>query len=330
MNEARDHGVELVAPVVSPGEAGEVALGMIGAELAVGSGDRALDVAERRVDPFEGRHAGGLPPGAGADRAMASDDPVERVPAAQAVGEDLASGGQPALGAARDLALAEALDRDQLDLARPALGAGGDRRHEGRLARRATAPLAAGARAAEVSIVHLHPPRQRRVCLAPRHHRHDLVLHGPGGRLLDPETAPQLDRGNPVLRRYDQVDGREPQRQRQLGGVEDRARRGGCLLLAPVALVEAPARQHTMPAMAAGGADEAVRPAQPGQCRAALLLGAEGFAKRLVAQPAHPRCNLEPHIRDLPRQEHTKNICLPKRSNTDKQVILCFHILRSI
>ena len=122
VNEARDHGVELVAPVVSPGEAGEVALGMIGAELAVGSGDRALDVAERRVDPFEGRHAGGLPPGAGADRAMASDDPVERVPAAQAVGEDLASGGQPALGAARDLALAEALDRDQLDLARPALG----------------------------------------------------------------------------------------------------------------------------------------------------------------------------------------------------------------
>ena len=87
----------------------------------------------------------------------------------------------------------------------------------------------------------------------------------------------------------------------------------------PVALVEAPARQHTMPAMAAGGADEAVRPAQPGQCRAALLLGAEGFAKRLVAQPAHPRCNLEPHIRDLPRQERTKNICLPKRSVMDKQ-----------
>ena len=71
--------------------------------------------------------------------------------------------------------------------------------------------------------------------------------------------------------------------------------------------------------MAAGGADEAVRPAQPGQCRAALLLGTEGFAKRLVAQPAHPRCNLEPHIRNLPRQERTKNICLPKRSVTDKQ-----------
>ena len=84
-------------------------------------------------------------------------------------------------------------------------------------------------------------------------------------------------------------------------------------------MVEAPARQHTMPAMAAGGADEAVRPAQPGQCRAALLLAAEGFAKRLVAQPAHPRCNLEPHIRNLHRQERTKNICLPKRSVSDKQ-----------
>ena len=112
--------------------------------------------SHRAMTAFEGRHPGGRPPGAGADRAMASDDPVERVPAAQAVGEDLASGGQPAHGAERDLALAEALDRDQLDLARPALGAGGDRRHEGRLARRATAPLAAGARAAEVSIVHLH------------------------------------------------------------------------------------------------------------------------------------------------------------------------------
>ena len=47
---------------------------------------------------------------------MASDDPVERVPAAQAVGEDLASGGQPALGAARDLALAEALTGTSLTL----------------------------------------------------------------------------------------------------------------------------------------------------------------------------------------------------------------------
>ena len=53
-----------------------------------------------------------------------------------------------------------------------------------------------------------------------------------------------------------------------------------------------------MPAMAAAGADEAVRPAQPEQRRAALLLGTEGLSKRHVAQTTHARCNLEPHNRD--------------------------------
>ena len=37
------------------------------------------------------------------------------------------------------------------------------------------------------------------------------------------------------------------------------------------------------------GADEAARPAQPDQRRAALLLGAEGLPKRLVAQTTHAR-----------------------------------------
>ena len=50
--------------------------------------------------------------------------------------------------------------------------------------------------------------------------------------------------------------------------------------------------------MAAAGADEAARPAQPDQRRAALLLGAEGLPKPLVAQTTHARCNLEPHNRD--------------------------------
>ena len=143
-----------------------------------------------------------------------------------------------------------------------------------------------------------HLDAYRGFTLAPRHHRHDLVLHGPGRRLLDPETAAEFHRRDAVLRRHDQVDGCEPECQRQLGRVEDRARRGRCLLLAPVALIEAPTRQHAMLPMAAAGADEAVRPAQPDQRRAALLLGAEGLPKRLVAQTAHARCNLEPHSRD--------------------------------
>ena len=298
MDETRDHGFELIAPVVAPGETGEVAPGVIGAELAIGPGDRALDVAERRVHPFERRHAGRLSARSGADCLMAAGDLVECAPAAQAVRHNRRAGGQPVLGATRDLALAEALDRRQLQLAWAPLGTGRDRRHEGRLARRAAAPLAAGAHPAEIGVVHLDPPRKRRLPLAPRHHRHDLVLHGPGRRLLDPETAAEFHRRDAVLRRHDQVDGCKPECQRQLGRVEDRARRGRCLLLAPVALIETPTRQHAMPAMAAAGAEEAVRPAQPEQRRAALLLGAEGLAKRLVAQTTHARCNLEPHNRD--------------------------------
>ena len=49
-----------------------------------------------------------------------------------------------------------------------------------------------------------------------------------------------------------------------------------------------------------GLSDEAFREAfgTKEQCRAALLLGAEGLPKRLVAQTTHARCNLEPHNRD--------------------------------
>ena len=34
MDETRDHCLELIAPAVAPGEAGEIASGMVGAELA--------------------------------------------------------------------------------------------------------------------------------------------------------------------------------------------------------------------------------------------------------------------------------------------------------
>ena len=49
------NGVEIVSPIEAVGEAGEVALGVFGADMVVGAGDRGLDVAEHRVDPFEGR-----------------------------------------------------------------------------------------------------------------------------------------------------------------------------------------------------------------------------------------------------------------------------------
>ena len=42
MDETRDHCLELIAPVVAPGEAGEIASGMVGAELASGGLNTAV------------------------------------------------------------------------------------------------------------------------------------------------------------------------------------------------------------------------------------------------------------------------------------------------
>ena len=154
MDEARDHGLVLMAPVLAPRETGEVAVGTIRADLAIGPGDRARFTAEGRL----------------ARRAAA---PACRWSAPR---------------------------RDRRRPSRPALTA--------------ASPVAAG------------------------RHRDDLVLHGPGRRLLDPETAAEFYRRDAALCRHDQVGGCEPKCQRQLGRMEDRACLGRCLCLAPLALKE--------------------------------------------------------------------------------------------
>ena len=53
VDEAWDQAGELEAAVVAPSEAAEIAAGMLGADAAVGAGDRGFDVAQRGVDPFE-------------------------------------------------------------------------------------------------------------------------------------------------------------------------------------------------------------------------------------------------------------------------------------
>ena len=55
--EALDDAVELEAAVEPVGEAGEIRLRMLGADMVVGAGDRCLDVAQAGVDPLERRPA---------------------------------------------------------------------------------------------------------------------------------------------------------------------------------------------------------------------------------------------------------------------------------
>ena len=80
----------------------------------------------------------------------------------------------------------------------------------------------------------------------------------------------RFHRRDAVLRRHDQVDGCKPECQRQLGRVEDRARRGRCLLLAiDRAIRDPPARnardgrsrgRRSRPASAAGAAPRGTAP----------------------------------------------------------------------
>ena len=70
---------------------------MVVAELAIGPGDRALDVAERRVHPFERCPAGRLSARPGADRLMAAGGFVECAPAAQTVRHNRRSGASQCL-----------------------------------------------------------------------------------------------------------------------------------------------------------------------------------------------------------------------------------------
>lgn len=69
--EAGSDSLEVVASVETPGKAGEVGLGMVGAELAVDPGDRAPDGGKDRIDPFERRLTSSLGSRSDVDRAMA-------------------------------------------------------------------------------------------------------------------------------------------------------------------------------------------------------------------------------------------------------------------
>ena len=143
INEALGQGIQLVAAVEAPSEAGEVALGMLGADVMVSASDRGLDVAQGGIDPGEGHPFGGLRARAGNHGEVRAAGPLDRRPAGQAIGHHVAAGGEVALGQGLDLLPAKAFDDRQPQSARLALGGRLDRGHERRLAGGTATPLAA-------------------------------------------------------------------------------------------------------------------------------------------------------------------------------------------
>src|SRR6187431_3373105 len=298
--EALDDAVELETAVEAVGEAGEVRLGVLGADVMVGAGDRGLDVAQRRVHPPERGPARGPLARARDHRVMRAASLLDRGPAGQTVADDLAAGCQMALGQPLDLLLAEALDHAQPQPLGPALGRGLDRGHEGLLARSTPAALAARPLAAEISIIDLDPAFELGLMgLTGTHRPHQLVLHEPGGLPLDPQPAPELDRADSVLALGQVIDRLEPGGERQLAVLEHRAGGQPDLPLAAVALEQLASLQLAEPLVAAGRAGQPLAPAHLEQCLAAGLLGPEplperGFAQTLERTPQTFRRHLPP------------------------------------
>ena len=298
VGEALGQGVELVAAVEAPGEAGEVALGVLGADVMIGPGERRLDVAQCRVDPSERHPLGRLRPRARHHREVTAPGLGDRHPAGQAVADHVAAGGEVALGQRRDLLLAKALDDREPEPPGLALGRGLHGRHERGLAGRAAATLAARARPAEIGVVDLDSALELGLRgLAGRHRRHQLVLEQPRGRLAGAQPPRQLDRAHPALALAQMVDRQEPGGQGQFRPMEHRAGGQPDLVLAAVALVDRPALELGIAAMAAGRAGPGRAPTQLEQRRAALRLGPVTLPELGLAQGPDPppQSTLRPH-----------------------------------
>src|SRR3954471_18618954 len=124
----------------------------------VGSDDGRLDVAERGVDPLERGHTGRGGAGAGLGYLMFAARLFHRPETGQAIADHLAVRSKAAFREPRDRMVAEAGGPAQLQAPRLALGRGLDSSDERRLARGTAATLGAGALAAQIGVVDLHPP----------------------------------------------------------------------------------------------------------------------------------------------------------------------------
>src|SRR5512147_2483465 len=96
--EAGHHGGEIVAPIEAVRELGQVARDVLLADRPIGGGNGGLDVAERGVDPLEGRCEDRLAAGSGVDRLMRASRIRDAAEATEAIADDGAGGIEAAPG----------------------------------------------------------------------------------------------------------------------------------------------------------------------------------------------------------------------------------------
>ncbi len=103
--------------------------------------------------------------------------------------------------------------------------------------------------------------------------------------LGDAEATAKLDGGDALLRLGHVIDRQKPQRQRQLGGMEQGTGGQRYLVAAGLALIEPAPGDLAMARCATARADEAAGPTPTEQGLAALLLAAVKITKTWLAEP---------------------------------------------
>src|SRR5512147_234311 len=153
------------------------------------------------------------------------------------------------------------------------------------LAGRAAPPLAAGALAAEIGVIHLDAADEALGGVALHHHLLELMLGRPCRGLGDAEAPAELQAGDALLALGQMIEGAKPAAQRELGRREDGAGSERRLPPARGALIKRAGLDQAMLSAAAARTDEAVGPPPFGQRRPALLLAAVLTVESRLAEP---------------------------------------------
>ena len=248
----------------------------------VSAAQRALDIAENRVHPSELGALYARTSTTDHHSVMNAARRGDAMKAGQPIGAHPSAGAQVLLRPGGDFSGTKPLHDRQLHAQRMPLLIGLDGGHERGLRRRPPPALAPASLPAEIGVIEFDPTGEREMAVSLHHHLHQLVPDAPRRVVGDPQMAVQLHRRDPFLVLGHEVEGLEPHRQRQLGGVEDGSRGNRGLAMAAIALLELAAGQLAMAVMATVGAHEAmVREILTlGQPSGAML----GFAPNIVPE----------------------------------------------
>ena len=284
-SETRDHGFEIEPSIEAVFELSEIAWHVLAADGAVGSGERGLDVAQRSVDPFEGRGMDRLWTRPGLDHVVDASGLGDGTEAAQAVADHVTGWVEAAFGEFGHRVAAELGDPAQLDVNRLAFLGGLDGGDERRFAARTTAAFATRALAADVRVIDLDTAGQTRLGVTFEHDLLQLVFDFPGGCLRHAQAAAEFDAGDPLFALGQMIHGSKPQPQGQLGRGEDCARNRRGLPATVAALKQIAGLHQTIPRAAASGAREPVRPSTHDNDGTALFFGPIQAIKLWLTEP---------------------------------------------